>query len=66
VTAAGPFDEFLHKPTGGLFDIAAPSGVVIAGGATFVFDRQGGTPAAQNITVGTQTITVEAGTGYAH
>jgi MSHA pilin protein MshC len=67
LTATGAFGTFLKNPTGGTFSAAPPSGVTVSA-ASFTYDRQGRPSGGGNvtITVDTQTITIEAVTGYVH
>ncbi len=48
------------------YKVTAPSGVTLSGGTSFNFNALGRASAAQSITVGGYTITVEAETGYVH
>jgi MSHA pilin protein MshC len=66
LAAAGTFGaDLLNNPTGGTFTAAPPAGVVVSV-ANFIYDRRGQPSGGAIITVDTQTITVEAVTGYVH
>ncbi|HEX5055531.1 MAG TPA: hypothetical protein VFX02_03450, partial [Gammaproteobacteria bacterium] len=70
LTANLSFNTSLKNPAGGTFNIpdtAPPAGIAVSA-ANFIYGRQGQTFSAANIliNVDTQTITVDAVTGYVH
>jgi MSHA pilin protein MshC len=65
LAAVQPFGTLLNNPVGGAFTAAPPAGVIV-GVANFIYDRRGQPSGGAIITVDTQTITVEAVTGYVH